>query len=132
MCYYRRFFMIIIPFQDAADKIQKKLDRPYTIQTIKNDIIREAYKIGSEQSTARQIENQKNSLLKKLQEDSRHLSKEEKEKRKKDIVENFNKLSLVVNACPLRVSTQYKGFIWRAEKEHIYGSCLQCLSANQN
>ncbi|MBV5328477.1 MAG: hypothetical protein JZU65_12730 [Chlorobium sp.] len=117
--------MTIIPFQDAADKIQKELDRPYTIQTIKNDIIREAYKIGSEQCTARQIESQKISLLNELQENSHHLSKDEKEKRKKDVVENFNKLSFADHAWPLRLSTHYKGFIWREEKEHIYGSCLK-------
>lgn len=117
--------MTIIPFQDAVDKIQKELNISYTTQTMMNDLIREAHNVCSGQDTTTLMENHKNSLLKNLRENSRNLSEEENEKLKKDICENFNKLSLRYYACPVRLSIRYKGFVWVEEKNYKGGYCLK-------
>jgi hypothetical protein len=116
--------MTLFPLEDVADIIHSDLNGSYTLQTIKNNILREAYKICTSIDETKQMEKVKNDLLENLRESSCCLSKEEKDKQKRDIFESFNNLHLRYYA-PIHMSVHYKGYLWKAGREFVSGNCLQ-------
>jgi hypothetical protein len=68
------------------------------------------------------MEKLKNARLENLKENS--LSKEEKDKQERDILESFNNLHLKYYAY-IHISVHYKGYLWQAERNFLNGMCLE-------